>query len=316
MNILSIRPAASMLQSTFNRFANEIALRIFNSDEPAFQSLLQRWIIILLVVTFLCFLVGEITRNYSQTDKLWSLMPFLYSMITVASFPISPRLWLMTVMVVLWGIRLSYNFYRKGGYSLIPWKGEEDYRWKVVRQNPKLKARWRFALFNLFFISFYQHLLILLFSSPLLLAARYAGTNLSLTDFLAASCMLLFILLEAFADNQQYSFQLMKQGKYSGNSRFTGSLEKGFLSEGLWSYARHPNFTSEQAIWVSFYLFGTAASGRWLNLTIIGPVLLILLFAGSSALTENISREKYTDYEVYQQTVPRFIPAFIRRKKS
>jgi steroid 5-alpha reductase family enzyme len=96
---------------------------------------------------------------------LWSLMPVGYSLVTLTYFP-SPRLWIMSLLVSIWGFRLSYNFYRKGGYNIIPWKGEEDYRWKIMQSKPELKGRFRFGLFNLFFISFYQNFLILMFSTP------------------------------------------------------------------------------------------------------------------------------------------------------
>lgn len=85
------------------------------------------------------------------------------------------------------------------------------------------------------------------------------------------------------------------------------------MTEGLWKYVRHPNFTSEQAIWIFFYFFGVAASGKLLNLTLLGPVLLILIFTGSSRLTENISSSKYPDYKSYQKEVPRFLPGFRSR---
>ena len=103
--------------------------------EVRFQDLVLTWILVMIIVAIVCFVVSELTRNYSQVDKLWSLMPGIYSWITVASFP-SPRLFVMAILVTLWGLRLSFNFYRKGGYNIIPWKGEEDYRWKVLRENP------------------------------------------------------------------------------------------------------------------------------------------------------------------------------------
>lgn len=34
----------------------------------------------------------------------------------------------MAILVNLWGIRLTLNFARKGGYSWKFWEGEEDYR--------------------------------------------------------------------------------------------------------------------------------------------------------------------------------------------
>ena len=272
-----------------------------------FQDLVLTWITVMIIVAIVCFLVSELTRNYSQVDKLWSLMPMVYSWITVASFP-SHRLFVMAILVTIWGLRLSYNFYRKGGYNIIPWKGEEDYRWKVIRENPLLKGRFRFGLFNLFFISFYQNMLILLFSTPLLLGAVNHSNPLNFIDLVAAILMLLFIVLEGLADNQLFRFQSEKKGLQKGNPVYSKSLDKGFMSEGFWKHVRHPNFASEQAIWVSFYFFGVAASGKWLNFTISGPILLILLFIGSSAMTESISSGKYPEYKNYQKTIPKFIP--------
>jgi len=272
-----------------------------------FQNLVLTWFAVLIIVAIGCLVISELTRNYSQVDKLWSLVPIIYSWITMAAFP-SVRLYIMAALVTMWGLRLSYNFYRKGGYNIIPWKGEEDYRWKVLRENPLLKGRFRFGLFNLFFISFYQNALIFLISTPLLLAALNDGNPMNIIDLIAATLMFTFIVLESIADNQLFRFQGEKKGLRKGNPIYGKSLEKGFMSEGFWRHVRHPNFTSEQAIWASFYFFSVAASGKWLNFTIAGPLLLILLFIGSSAMTESISSGKYPEYKTYKKEVPKFIP--------
>lgn len=283
-------------------------LEKISGGDPNFSTLMQFWVMIFAAVVILCFIVGELTRNYSQVDKLWSLMPIIYGWTSVAFYPSSLRLWLMAIVVTFWGLRLSYNFFRKRGYNIIPWKGEEDYRWKVMREHPKLRGRLRFGLFNLFFISFYQHFLIMLFSSPLLLAAKSQKSGLTMIDIIAASSMILFIVIEAIADNQQFRFHGQKHGSGNTGKQYIESLKNGFLTEGLWKYVRHPNFASEQAIWISFYFFGVAASGKWINLTIAGPVLLVLLFIGSTHLTERISCEKYPDYADYKKNVPKFLP--------
>jgi steroid 5-alpha reductase family enzyme len=270
-------------------------------------------ITIMLTIALSCFLVSELTRNYSQVDKLWSLMPIIYGLVAFSSDP-SPRLAIMCVLLAIWGFRLSFNFYRKGGYNIIPWKGEEDYRWKVVQQHPVLKGRIRFGLFNLFFISLYQHFLILLFSSPLLLAAKNQTSNLTFLDIIAAFLMLVFIAIETIADNQLYRFHKLKRQQEKPEGLYSKSLGKGFMSEGLWRFVRHPNFTSEQAIWISFYFFGVAASGNWINWTLAGPLLLVLLFLGSSEMTERISSGKYPDYAAYRKDVPKFLPDIFRTR--
>jgi len=284
-------------------------------NDSQFHSLVSNWILVLAIVAIACFAVSEITRNYSQVDKLWSLMPAIYGWMTFASYP-SSRVLIMAILVTVWGLRLSYNFYRKGGYSIIPWKGEEDYRWQVMRDHPLLKGRFRFGLFNLFFISFYQNIVILLFSSPLLLAAINQEKPLTAIDHAALVFMVLFIITEGLADTQLYRFHRQKSKAEKDNGQFTESLKRGFMSDGLWRYVRHPNFASEQAIWISFYFFGVAASGRLINLTLAGPLLLVLLFIGSTQLTERISSSKYRDYEDYKKAVPKFLPRLVRPKSG
>jgi steroid 5-alpha reductase family enzyme len=73
---------------------------------------------------------------------------------------------------------------------------------------------------------------------------------------------------------------------------------------------------AEQAIWILFYLFSVSATGKWINWSIVGCLLLLLLFKGSSDFSEKISSDKYPEYQKYKSLVPRFIPHIIRIKKN
>jgi steroid 5-alpha reductase family enzyme len=293
---------------------SDLSLKLITSNDIQIQNLFNTWVIIMIAVALTCFFVSEISRNYSQVDKLWSLIPIVYAWVTVASNACL-RIIIMASLVTMWGIRLSYNFYRKGGYNIVPWKGEEDYRWKILRSNPILKGRLRFGLFNLLFISFYQNLVIFLFCSPVLLASASPCKSLTALDISAAILMMVFIVAEGTADNQLFKFQQEKQTGKMG-AQYGESLKKGFLTEGLWKFSRHPNFASEQGVWICFYFFGVAASGKWINSTLLGPALLVLIFMGSTKLTESISAGKYPDYKEYQESVPKFIPLIFKREKK
>jgi len=83
---------------------------------------------------------------------------------------------------------------------------------------------------------------------------------------------------------------------------------KGFIDTGLWGVVRHPNYAAEQAIWIVFYFFSVAATGRWINWSVMGAILLVLLFLGSSNFSESISSGKYPEYVEYKRHIPRFIP--------
>ncbi len=292
---------------SFFSAAQHLVIQLLTNTNTPFWQLAHSLFLTMISTVVVCFVVGELTRNYSQVDKIWSIMPIIYSGITLYTFPYSPRILLMTVLVTAWGLRLTFNFSRKGGYNKIPWKGEEDYRWEILRQDRKLQG-FRIVLFNLFFISFFQQFLIFLFSMPLLIAAANSEVVLNGMDYAAAIALLTFLSIETTADNQLFKFHLQKQNKIEVDGKYKNSLEKGFMVNGLWKYVRHPNFICEQLVWVSFYFFGVAASGEWINWTLAGPILLILLFIGSSEFTESVSMKKYPEYVRYKQSVPRYFP--------
>lgn len=260
-------------------------------------------------VVLLTFVVGQLTRNNSQVDKLWSIVPAPYAWYMTWKGDMDERMVLMSVLVTIWAARLTYNFARRGGYSWKFWEGEEDYRWEVLRQRPGFKNPFVWLLFNLFFICFYQNTLIFLFTLPVLSGLAENAAPLGAWDYVLAAVYVGLVIMEYIADQQQFDFQTEKYRRINAGEPL-GEYADGFVQTGLWSKMRHPNYFAEQSIWVVFYLFSVAATGEWLNWTMAGAVLLIILFKGSSDFSEEISAKKYPAYKDYQKRVARFIPKF------
>lgn len=109
---------------------------------------------------FVFLVVSEINRNYSQVDRMWSLLPNLYIIhfavwANVAGLPTN-RVNLIAAFSSIWSvshnaqirrscanrrreqIRLTYNYWRRGGYEV----GSEDYRWCVASDHHTF-SRWR-----------------------------------------------------------------------------------------------------------------------------------------------------------------------------
>ena len=257
-----------------------------------------------------CFIVGELSRNNSQMDKLWSILPAVYVWVITIKGGMSPRLIVMAVLATLWGIRLTYNFARKGAYSIKFWAGKEDYRWIVLRERKEFQPHWKWVIFNFLFISIYQNVLILMTTFPALVAMN-SSVPFNWVDCLAAVLMLAAIIYEATADEQQWRFQTRKWEMINDGQKLEdlpAPYNKGFNTQGLWSRSRHPNYFAEQSTWVSFYIFSIAAGIGIFNWSIIGAVLLIVLFQGSSALSEELSSSKYPEYSDYIKKVSRFFP--------
>lgn len=245
-----------------------------------------------------CWLLSVITREHSWVDRLWSIVPAVY----VAFFAwqagfADARLLVMTVLATLWGARLTFNFARKGGYA----RGGEDYRWEVLRgrMSPGL-----FHVFNVVFIAGIQNVILLLIALPAWAALEHAGTPLGWLDAFATVLFSLLLAVETIADEQQWRFQQEKQAKKARGE----TVDREFVTTGLFRFSRHPNFFCEQAMWWTFYLFAVAAGAGWLSWTIVGAVVLTALFHGSTRFTEELTLAKYPSYAEYQRRVSRLLP--------
>jgi steroid 5-alpha reductase family enzyme len=259
------------------------------------------------------FIVGQLTGNYSQVDKLWSIVPIIYVWFMAYMGQWNDRMVLMSVLVTLWGIRLTYNFARRGAYTWRFWEGEEDYRWEILRKKPGLNKPFVWMLFNLGFICFYQNSLIFLITLPVIAVYIENVAPLGMVDYFLALLFVVVVIIEYMADQQQFDYQTEKYKRLNAGKDL-GIYEDGFVSKGLWGIVRHPKYAAEQSIWIILYFFSVVATGQWFNWSIGGAILLLLLFRGSADFSEEISAFKYPKYLEYQEKVPRFIPNIFRRK--
>lgn len=253
-------------------------------------------------VTALCWLLSVVTKEYGWIDRLWSVAPVGYAIYFLVEGRFGLRVAVMTVLVALWGARLTYNFWRKGGYRL----GGEDYRWKHIRKGMR---DWQWALFNIVWVAGLQNAILLALVLPQWLAARPDAAPWGILDWVASGLFLLCLIGETVADEQQWRFQEAKRKRKERGE----PIERGFLTTGLFRYSRHPNFFFEMGLWWAFYLFSIASGASWLNLTIAGVAVLTLQFQGSTPLTEKLSLAKYPDYAEYQRKTWRLIPGPPRR---
>ncbi|CAG8741525.1 28443_t:CDS:2 [Gigaspora margarita] len=100
----------------------------YGCSDPLFTAVIAS-----LFITLLVWLLSVITRNYSQVDRLWTILPVIYTwhfvlydcfkdLSTCNLRFLNVRGIIMGILATMWGVRLSYNFMRKGGYN---WNGED-----------------------------------------------------------------------------------------------------------------------------------------------------------------------------------------------
>ncbi|QDZ13658.1 DUF1295 domain-containing protein [Humibacter ginsenosidimutans] len=257
---------------------------------------------ILAAICVVTWMLSLITKEYSWVDRIWSIVPVVYVWVyAVAAGLADARLDVMAALVTLWGARLTFNFARKGGYA----PGGEDYRWALLRSRI---GGWKWVSFNLFFIVIYQNVLLFLITLPAWTAFQNPAP-LGVLDVVAVIAFLTFLIGETIADQQQWDFHRWKAAEQAAGRH----PAPPFLRSGLFRYSRHPNFFFEIAQWWVIFFFGTIAAGSVLQWTVLGAVLLTLLFVGSTVFTESISRSRYPEYDGYRATTSAVVPWFPRR---
>ncbi|KAI9775925.1 MAG: hypothetical protein M1839_000714 [Geoglossum umbratile] len=224
-------------------------------------------------------LVSEVNKNYSQVDRMWSILPTVYNAhyalwARLRGVP-TQRLDTLLVFSALWTV----------GY---------------------FQAKCRVLLF-----------LITAPTYVLFLASKRAGGDSTLVDMIFSRVLTGLVLFEWFADQQQWRFQQAKK-EYLRTAKVPprfeqGDLDRGFVVTGLWSWSRHPNFAAEQAIWFTLYQWSCVVTGTLYNWTIVGALSYVILFQASTWFTELISSEKYPEYAEYQQQVGMFLPTISLR---
>ena len=261
------------------------------------------------------------TSDPSIVDRLWSIVPACYMWYLYHAAceghgnggnaydeGTKDRLRLMATLVTAWAGRLTWNFWRKGGYS-----GGEDYRWVEV-QSWMTPAQ--FEVFNLIFVCGAQMMVLLGICTPgaaVLLAGRDGQEHpLNAIDVAAACAFSAHLMWETIADNQMFDFQTQKYARRNaGKPPATEEEADGFIQSGLWALSRHPNYYCEVMMWWCVWLFSVAATHNLLGMSAIGAIWLTVLFVPPRAsldVTESISSRKYTKYAQYQEKVSRFVP--------
>jgi steroid 5-alpha reductase family enzyme len=259
---------------------------------------------VLAVTCFLTWTLSIPTKDTSWVDRIWSIVPIVYAWVFASGAGFADmRLNVIAALITLWGARLTFNFARKGGYA----PGGEDYRWEILRAR---MTPWQYQVFNILFIVIAQNVILFLITLPMneLLAnpAPFSGVDAAL-----ALLFLALLTLETVADQQQWNFHQFKKAERAAGRE----VRPGFLTTGLFSISRHPNFFAEQAQWWVVYLFVFANHGfggwNWL-----GAFILTGLFIGSTRFTEEITLSKYPDYAQYQKRVSMLVPMPARNREE
>merc|ERR1711976_1007554 len=98
------------------------------------------------------------------------------------------------------------------------------------------------------------------------------------------------------------------------SSRKENKWTKKYITTGLWSVSRHPNYFGEICLWIGVLVCASSSFTRpahWLG--VVSPVFVafLLIFVSGIPLLEKSANEKFRDdpaYQAYKARVPVLIP--------
>jgi steroid 5-alpha reductase family enzyme len=240
------------------------------------------------------WLASLILRDSSIVDVFWGtgfvVATWVYFALAADGF--SARKWLISLLVTVWGLRLSFYILWRN------WGKGEDFRYRKWRAEAG-QAWWWQSFLKVFLL---QGALLWIISAPLL-AAQISATPDRLTplDFLAIPVWALGFFFEAVGDWQLARFKADPANK--------GQV----LDKGVWRYTRHPNYFGDATQWWAYYLVAAAARGFW---TVFSPLLMtaLLLRVSGVALLEKTLTTTRPGYKEYVETTSAFIPWFPKKR--
>ncbi|MFT6957359.1 MAG: steroid 5-alpha reductase family enzyme [Halieaceae bacterium] len=213
-----------------------------------------------------------------QTERFYDLIGSVtyFSVIGMAlllGHPSDPRSQLLAILIAIWAIRLgSFLFHRI-------YQDGSDSRFDKIKPNPlRFLGAWSL-----------QGFWVAMTAACALAAMTSIKTApLFLMDAIGMGLWLLGFTVEVIADQQKRNFR-----KEFGSS--------GFITSGLWSISRHPNYLGEIALWVGIALLAMPVLQGWQWLTVASPLFVYLLLTRVSGipLLEQKSDKKWGDNEDY-----------------
>ena len=185
---------------------------------------------------------------------------------------------ILSLLIVIWAIRLgSFLFFRIK-------KDGEDKRFREIKPSPTkffmtwtLQGTW---------VSICSLCAITGMSSD-------KGMIINTLFYLGLVIFILGFTIEVIADYQKTKFR--KNPKNKNN----------FITSGLWSYSRHPNYLGEISLWTGIAIISFSSLSDWQYVSLISPIFIYILLVHISGINflESSSNKKWGHLKAYKEYI-------------
>ena len=250
--------------------------------------------------SFLVHWIVFIPSYFAKTEKFYDItgtvayiaLLYIASKLTSVSFgdQLHIRSKIAIGLVLIWAIRLGVFLFIR----VI--KVGEDRRFREAKKSfSKYLLWWTMSALWVFLTT----------ANALTLIINNTNIFNDLFFYFGMSIWCFGFLFEVIADEQKRKFNANKNNK------------DHFISTGLWSISRHPNYFGEILIWIGMAIIAFPTLQGWQYVTLISPIFIYFLLTRISGvnLLEDRAEKKWggnDDYKKYKKEIPVLIP-FIKR---
>lgn len=237
--------------------------------------------------------IGKTERFYDLAGGLTYLTVVGFSLWAGAqSEPPSLRELIISVLVVIWSLRLSFFLYFR-----IHRTGK-DGRFDQLKTSPiRFLVPW--TLQGLWV--FLTMIVVIVINSQ-----ADSAPPLGVWDAVGLFVWVLGFGIETIADQQKTVFN-------------TEPTNRGkWIESGLWSYSRHPNYLGEILLWTGIAFFGISCFTGLERVAWISPIFIYILLTKVSGtpILDKRALEKWGDdplYQKYRENTPALIPRLFNK---
>lgn len=229
-----------------------------------------------IISTIIVFIFSCSSNNASVYDPYWSMQPIIIIPLLIIRNGFTITNILVTIIVLIWGVRLTYNWAFTFKNLL-----HQDWRYTLIKE----KTNSFYPLINFIGIHLVPTLIVYSCILPIsFLIINNASFNI--LSIIGLFISMIAIFFEAIADKQMHDFQAKNTHK--------------LIRIGIWKYSRHPNYLGEILMWwgVAIYCILNLKSHAYLFIGSIANTLLFLFVSIPLAEMHQAARkEGYLEYK-------------------
>jgi steroid 5-alpha reductase family enzyme len=193
---------------------------------------------------------------------------------------------ILVLLISIWTIRLGLFLFMRIH------KAGEDKRFRTI----KTSASQFFMTFTIsgLWVTLCSMCALVAISSP-------EGLVMNALTYIGIILFIIGFGIEIVADNQKTAFRSIEANKDS------------FITSGLWSKSRHPNYFGEVLLWFAIAVISFSSLEGLQLITLISPVFtyILLVYVSGVRMLEDMNDKKWADdenYKSYKENTPMLFP--------